>query len=357
MNKKLKSYWAKHIEQPASTKNLFDAMGIGFLDLEEAFAFYHPCVLEKRFPSEMPMSVQEEFFRSGYMTMEDMAWVICLIGHRKCVEDKDKIGVGIKGEVTYTKIHDAYRKYYENKPFREYNGILIDYKENCRGWMDRLLKPFYRKCLSSSLREVAVRGHARGLSTTAVINDLIFTDDDLSPFALWKFGDVCGSDRLRKYLHPQLVYLKASNPRFPKKYQCVWDDERERFQQALTGIPMSTVVEQVQALSDHYEKLVEARDSTEDPKDLVSLSNAIVKTVAGLFALTRDPVYRDQLDMLKEQKELEMLGAESSDAIGSSEMQSLAPSKVAALNAPASDVLSDENVVQTDEEVVTKEAK
>ena len=87
-------------------------------------------------------------------------------------------------------------------------------------------------------------GHARGLSTTAVINDLIFMDEDLSPFALWKFGDACGPDRLRKYLHPQLVYLKASNPRFPKKYQSVWDDERERFQQQLTGIPMSTVVEQ-----------------------------------------------------------------------------------------------------------------
>ena len=357
MNKKLKSYWAKHVEQPASIKDIFEAMGVGFLDLEEAFALYHPCVLEKRLPSEMPMSVQEKFFRSGYITMEGMAWVMCLIGCRKCVEDKDKIGVGIKGEVTYTKIYDAYSKYYGLEPLREYNGILIDYKENFRGWMDDLLEPFYRPCLSSALREVAVRGHARGLSTTAVINDLIFMDEDLSPFALWKFGDACGPDRLRRYLHPQLVYLKASNPRFPKKYQSVWDDERERFQQQLTGIPMSTVVEQVQALSDHYEKLVEARDAVKDPKDLVSLSNAIVKTVAGLFALTRDPVYRDQLDMLKEQNKLEMLGAKSSDALGSSDVQSLAPPKVAALNAPAADVLSNESAVRTEEDAVGKETK
>ena len=65
MNKKLKSYWAKHVEQPASIKDIFEAMGVGFLDLEEAFALYHPCVLEKRLPSEMPMSVQEKFFSFG----------------------------------------------------------------------------------------------------------------------------------------------------------------------------------------------------------------------------------------------------------------------------------------------------
>ncbi len=354
MNKKLKSYWAKHVEQPASIVNLFDAMGVGFLELEEAFALYYPCALEQRLPSEMPLSVREEFFGLGYMTMPDMARVMCLIGYRKCVEDKGKIGVGFKGEVTYRKINDAYRNYYDQEPFRDYTGICLDYKEACRKWMVGLLYPYLRKCLSSSLREVVVRGHARGLSTTAVINDLIFTDDDLSPFAIWKFGDVCGPDLLRRYLHPQLVYLKSSNPRFPKKYRGVWDEERELFQQALTGIPMSTVVEQVQALSDHYEKLVEARDSAKDPKDLVSLSNAIVRTVAGLFTLTRDSVYRDQLDSLKEQNTLEMLGAESSDAIGSSEMQSLVPPKVAALNAPASDVLSDENVVQKDEETVPK---
>ena len=166
-------------------------------------------------------------------------------------------------------------------------------------WMDSLLYPFYPKCLTDSLREVAVRGHARGMSTTAVINDLIFADKDLSPFAVWQHDNVCGAQYLRTYLHPQLVYLKASNQRFPKKYQAAWDDERERFTQTLTGIPMSTAVEQVQALSDHYGKLVEAYDAVEDVKDKVSLSNAIVKTVAGLYAVTRDPVYQNQLDVLK----------------------------------------------------------
>jgi len=186
---------------------------------------------------------------------------------------------------------------------------------------------------------------------------LIFTDHDLSPFALWKLDYICGSDRLRRYLHPQLVYLKSSNPRFPKKYRGVWDDERERFQQALTSVPISTVVEQVQALSDHYEKLVDARDSVKDPKDLVSLSNAIVKTVAGLFRLTRDPVYQDQLNSLKDQNTLKMISAESLDAIDSSEMQSFAPSKVAELDTPALDVLSEEKVVQKVEENVTIEAE
>ena len=116
---------------------MFEAMGVGFLDLKEAFALYHPCVLEKRLPSEMPMSVQEKFFRSGYMTMEEMAWVMCLIGYRKCVEDKDKIGVDIKGEVTYTKIYDAYSKYYGN--WNRCGNItaflLITKKTFGAGWM------------------------------------------------------------------------------------------------------------------------------------------------------------------------------------------------------------------------------
>ena len=68
-------------------------------------------------------------------------------------------------------------------------------------------------------------------------------------------------------------------------------------------------------------------------------------------------ILRDQLDILKEQNKLEMLGAKSSDALGSSDVQSLAPPKVAALNAPAADVLSNESAVWTDEEVVAKETK
>lgn len=44
---------------------------------------------------------------------------------------------------------------------------------------------------------------------------------------------------------------------------------------------MSTAVEQVQALSDHYAKLVAARDAAEDVKDLVALSNALVKQSLG----------------------------------------------------------------------------
>lgn len=132
------------------------------------------------------------------------------------------------------------------------------------------------------------------------------------------------------------MYLKASNPRFPKKYQAAWDDEREQFQQALTGIPMSTVVEQVQALSDHYEKLVEARDVAEDPKDVMALSNAIVKTVAGLYTMTRDPVYQNQLNALKAEKGL---------AIGASAHQAIvAPSEaIGALEAPDARVLTPSN--------------
>ena len=306
MNERLKSYWKKYAEQPASIANWLDALGLRYLDLDEVFEIYHPCVQEKRLPEEMPATLREHFFSSGYMEMEQLSKLMLVIGYRRCLVDEDKIpsceyhpSKDIQYiDADYEKICADFDAYYKDK-MRDLFGEQFSFEEDCRLWMDSLLYPFYPKCLTDSLREVAVRGHARGMSTTAVINDLIFEDKDLSPFAVWKHDNICGAKYLREYLHPQLVYLKASNPRFPKKYRAAWADERERFTQALTGIPMSTAVEQVQALSDHYAKLVEAYDAAEDVKDKVSLSNAIVKTVAGLYAVTRDPVYESQLDALK----------------------------------------------------------
>ena len=326
MNEHLKAYWKAHAEQPASIAHWLDALGLRHLDLDEAFEIYHPCVQEKRLPEEMPATLCDHFFSVGYVKMEQLSTLMVVIGFRRCLVDEDKIpsceyhpSKDIQyADADYEKICADFDAYYNDKMMDAFAGRQVDFQEDCRDWMDDLMRPFYPKCLTDSLREVAVRRHARGMSTTAVINDLIFADEDLSPFAVWKHDGVCGAQYLRTYLQPQLVYLKASNPRFPKKYRAVWDDEREQFQQALTGIPMSTVVEQVQALSDHYEKLVEARDAAEDPKDVVALSNALVKTVAGLYAMTRDPVYQNQLEMLQEKKV---------ELMGTSEEQALAPSE------------------------------
>ena len=315
MNERLKSYWKKYAEQPASIAHWLDALGLRYLDLEEAFEIYHSCVQEKRLPGEMPATLREHFFSSGYMEMEQLSKLMLVIGFRRCLMDKDKIpsceyhpSKDIQYiDADYEKICADFDAYYDSKVMDPFVGKEIDFQEDCRDWMDDLLRPFYPKCLTDSLREVAVRGHARGMSTTDVINNLIFEAEDLSPFAVWRHDNVCGAQYIRTYLHPQLVYLKASNPRFPKKYRAVWAGERERFQEALTGIPMSTAVEQVQALSDHYAKLVVARDAAEDVKDLVALSNALVKTVAGLYTLTRDPFYQNQLEVLK-QKETEVIG-------------------------------------------------
>ena len=313
MNERLKSYWKKYTEQPASIANWLDALGLRYLDLDEAFALCYPCVQQKCLPENLPVPLREHFFPLGYLQMYQLSSFMTVIAFRRCLVDEDKIprwrtdGVEY-ANAGYEEICDSFDAYYSAEVIDTVIDIKVDYPGQCRDWMDDLLRPFYPKFLTDSLREVAVRGHARGMSTTDVINALIFEDEDLSPFASWKNDNVCGMKYLRTYLHPQLVYLKASNPRFPKKYRAAWADERERFQQALTGIPMSTAVEQVQALSDHYAKLVAARDAAEDVKDLVALSNALVKTVAGLYTLTRDPFYQNQLEVLK-QKEAEVIGA------------------------------------------------
>ena len=341
MNERLKSYWKKYTEQPASIANWLDALGLRYLDLDEAFEIYHPCVQEKRLPEEMPATLCDHFFSSGYVKMEQLSTLMMVIGFRRCLVDKDKIpfceyhsSKDIQyADANYEKICADFAAYYNDKVMDAFAGREVDFHEKCQDWMDDLLRPFYPKFLTDSLREVAVRGHARGMSTTAVINDLIFEDEDLSPFSAWKHDNVCGAQYIRTYLHPQLVYLKASNPRFPKKYRAAWADERERFQQALTGIPMSTAVEQVQALSDHYAKLVAARDAAEDVKDLVALSNALVKTVAGLYALTRDPVYQNQLEVLK-QKEAEVVGASEKQVLAPSESPGILDMPDAGLLAP-----------------------
>lgn len=312
MNERLKCYWKKYAEQPASIANWLDALGLRYLDLDEAFALCYPCVQQKCLPEDLPVPLREHFFPLGYLQMYQLSSFMTVIAFRRCLVDEDKIPRWRIDGVEYTnagheEICNGFDTYYSAEVIDTVTDTKVDYSGQCRDWMDHLLHPFYPKCLTDSLREVAVRGHARGISTTDVINDLIFEDEDLSPFASWKNNNVCGAKYLRTYLHPQLVYLKASNPRFPKKYRAVWADERERFQEALTGIPMSTAVEQVQALSDHYAKLVAARDAAEDVKDLVALSNALVKTVAGLYTLTRDPFYQNQLEVLK-QKETEVIG-------------------------------------------------
>ena len=327
MNERLKSYWKKYAEQPTSIANWLDALGLRYLDLDEAFALCYPCVQQKCLPEDLPATLREHFFPLGYLKMYQLSSFMTVIAFRRCLVDKDKIPscqhhvgkeIDAYTNAGYKEICADFDDYYHKKLIEESIGIRIDFQEECRDWMDDLLRPFYPKFLTDSLREVAVRGHARGISTTDVINEFIFADEDLSPFASWKNDNVCGMKYLRTYLHPQLVYLKASNPRFPKKYRAAWADERERFQQALTGIPMSTAVEQVQALSDHYAKLVTARDAAEDVKDLAALSNALVKTVAGLYTLTRDPFYQNQLELLK-QKEAEVVGASAEEVLVPSE--------------------------------------
>ena len=341
MNEGLKAYWQAHAEQPASVTDWSDALGFRYLDLDEAFEIYHPCVEQKRLPAEMPATLWDRFFSWGYVKMELLSRLMMVIGFRRCLMDKDKIPSCEYYPSRASRYRDAGREkiwadfsdYCSRKAVDTRTGISFDFPGACQAWMDGLLRPFYPKCLTDSLREVAVRGHARGMSTTAVINDLIFADEDLSPFGTWKYGNVCGAKYIREYLQRQLVYLKASNPRFPKKYRAVWDDEREQFQQALTGIPMSTAVEQVQALSDHYEKLVEMRDAAEKPRDMVALSNAILKTVAGLYTMTRDPAYQNQLEVLK-QKDAELMGASEAPVLAGSESPGILDASNARLLAP-----------------------
>ena len=149
--------------------------------------------------------------------------------------------------------------------------------------------------LSDELRVFTVRHHASGWTTSQVL-DLILPVDgqgvELTPLEYYAryYGLRQGC---RDYLSRQLNYLKRGNPRWPKKYDAVWDEARAAVVRAARDIPLTHITEQVAALSAHYAKLTDAFDALplepEYSRDRAVLTRAMSQTLSGLYTLTRDP--------------------------------------------------------------------
>ena len=147
------------------------------------------------------------------------------------------------------------------------------------------LRQYISSFISDRHREFIVRCHARGLSTSDAVWELMKTDDTMNRLAQ---KDAMGGSALREMLVHRLAYLKPGSARWPeKKYGSVWREEQEEYRQALSDLPFTSQVEQVALLAKLAERINDELDNkVHSVKDLQSLTHSLAKTVESLWKLS-----------------------------------------------------------------------
>ena len=147
------------------------------------------------------------------------------------------------------------------------------------------LRQYISSFISDEHREFIVRCHARGLSTSDAVWELMKTDDTMNRLAQ---KDAMGGSALREMLVHRLAYLKPGSARWPeKKYGSVWREAREEYRQALSDIPFTSQVEQAALLAKLAERInYELDRKVHSVKDLQILTHSLVKTVESLRKLS-----------------------------------------------------------------------
>ena len=148
-----------------------------------------------------------------------------------------------------------------------------------------------RLCLTDSLRKLVIRYHARGLSTSAAIQEILDNDNmaSVTPFWLFKHSNVCGYRKIKEFLVSRLSYLKPSHPRFPKKFADYWRSERTAYVDRIQDIPLSHPIEQLNKLSAHYTELEIAYSDAQSAVDKERYHKCMLRTMAAIHLITRDP--------------------------------------------------------------------
>ena len=181
--------------------------------------------------------------------------------------------------------------YNEYLSVREYNAHADEYI------LRDLRQSAFRYTIGTKLREFAVRHHASGLTTAEVITLVLESPqgDGLTPLRDYVHYFPSMRQDIRDYLSTQLNYLKRGQSRFPEKYNDLWQLARETHLKEIQHIPLTHVTEQVQAMQQHYEKLKDAFDALppdpEQTRERERLTNAMNKTMSGIYQMTRDPAF------------------------------------------------------------------
>ena len=150
-------------------------------------------------------------------------------------------------------------------------------------------------CISPQLREYTVKLHAWRYSTAQVMDALLLKEggvgEQLTPLSIYaqeeELAKLC-----RKYLSPQLNYLKKGNPRFPKKYDALWNEAQAAYIEEVKNIPLANPAVRIAATASVYEKLHQKFMSLEEHElvrsEGLSLAREMTQTMKVLNELTKN---------------------------------------------------------------------
>ena len=118
---------------------------------------------------------------------------------------------------------------------------------------------------------------------------------DITPFWLLKYRYACGVENIKNFLVSRLSYLKPSHPRWPeKKFGAFWRAERAAYVDVIKDIPLTQPQEQLSRLSEHYTDLEMQYQNAERATDKERFHKCMVRTIAAIHQLTRDPCLTSQ---------------------------------------------------------------
>lgn len=161
----------------------------------------------------------------------------------------------------------------------DYNEIEL-LQEDIRESLTEVIAHF----ISDTHREVIVRYHARGFSTTEAVATLILEDSIMKRLSQ---RDAIGKKQLKELLIPRLAYLKPGTTRWPeKKYGAVWREERQLYTEEINNTPFSTPAERIALLANHAERVNHTLKSKQHSvNDLQVLTESLTKTLESLEKL------------------------------------------------------------------------
>ena len=150
-------------------------------------------------------------------------------------------------------------------------------QEVTSGILQRLLPGL----ISDTHRELIVRYHARGLSTSEAILELIKEDTTMGRLVQ---PDAVGLKGVRAVLLRRLSYLKPGTARWPeKKYGPIWREERQQHQAEIRNLPLTSPSEQAALLAKHAARLDEVLEHNEHTAtDWQVLTSSLVRTLDSL---------------------------------------------------------------------------
>ena len=190
--------------------------------------------------------------------------------------------------------------------------------------------------ISDTHREFVVRAHARGLSTSATVWELMYEDETINRLA---HEDAMGGQGLRDALIPRLAYLKPGTARWPeKKYGAVWREARAAHKRVVSDIPFTSRVEQIALLAKHAERIERELDKkTHEPKDFQALTKSLTQTLESLHKLSAEeaPVTEklsppqlvavlERLTLAMRAPDQKVIGGEAEELVGILERMALA---------------------------------